>query len=158
MTIKDIVDVDFVNYKVPSMFIIFPTCTFKCDRENKCQCCQNLPIIKQPDVDVSCEQIVNRYLNNPITKSVVCGGLEPFDSFSDLHNLVCLLRSHGCDDIIVIYTGYREDELRDKVSQLSLFKNIVVKFGRYMPNQKKHYDEVLGVYLASDNQYAKKIS
>lgn len=46
----------------------------------------------------------------------------------------------------------------DKFHVLSEYKNIVVKFGRYIPGQEKHYDEVLGVYLASDNQYAEKIS
>ena len=33
---------------------------------------------------------------------------------------------------------------------------VIVKFGRFRPNQEKHYDEVLGVYLISDNQYAKE--
>ena len=37
------------------------------------------------------------------------------------------------------------------------FTNIIIKFGRYIPNQKPHYDEVLGVNLASDNQYAERI-
>jgi hypothetical protein len=34
--------------------------------------------------------------------------------------------------------------------------NIIVKFGRYRPNQEPHFDKVLGVELASDNQYAKE--
>lgn len=38
------------------------------------------------------------------------------------------------------------------------WKNIIVKFGRFIPNQHPHYDEVLGINLASDNQYAEKIS
>ena len=33
---------------------------------------------------------------------------------------------------------------------------IIVKFGRFRPNQEPHYDEVLGVNLISDNQYAKE--
>jgi hypothetical protein len=37
------------------------------------------------------------------------------------------------------------------------YKNIIIKYGRYIPNQTPHYDEVLGVYLASDNQYAVRI-
>ena len=36
------------------------------------------------------------------------------------------------------------------------YDNIVVKFGRFRPNQDPHYDNVLGVKLASNNQYAKK--
>ena len=31
MVVKGIVDEDFVNYKVPSMTIMFPYCDFKCE-------------------------------------------------------------------------------------------------------------------------------
>ena len=41
---------------------------------------------------------------------------------------------------------------------LSYFDNIIIKFGRYIPNKQSHYDNILGVNLASDNQYAVKIS
>ena len=41
---------------------------------------------------------------------------------------------------------------------LKQYKNIYIKFGRYVPNQNEHYDEVLGVKLVSDNQYGEKIS
>jgi hypothetical protein len=34
---------------------------------------------------------------------------------------------------------------------------VIVKFGRFIPNQKSHYDEILGVNLVSPNQYAKII-
>ena len=37
------------------------------------------------------------------------------------------------------------------------FKNIIIKYGRYIPDQEPHYDEVLGVNLASDNQYAERL-
>ena len=84
-------------------------------------------------------------------------GLEPFDSWSDLLELIKKLRCF-VDDDIVIYTGYYKDEIADKIHVLSEYKNIIVKFGRQIPNQEKHYDEVLGVYLASDNQYAENIS
>ena len=40
---------------------------------------------------------------------------------------------------------------------LKKYKNIIVKFGRFIPNQEKQYDEVLGVYLASNNQYGEKL-
>ena len=33
MRIKFLVDEDFVNYKKPSMFIGFPSCTWKCEKE-----------------------------------------------------------------------------------------------------------------------------
>ena len=31
-------------------------------------------------------------------------------------------------------------------------KNIILKTGRFIPNHKPHYDDVLGVNLISDNQ------
>ena len=84
-------------------------------------------------------------------------GLEPFDSWDDLIGLVKQLRE-STDDDIVIYTGYYKEEIADKVALLSKYKNIVIKYGRYIPRQEKHYDDVLGVYLASSNQYAERIS
>ena len=62
------------------------------------------------------------------------------------------------DDPIIIYTGYTSDEIGPKLNKLRRYKNIIVKFGRFIPNQEPHRDDVLGVMLASNNQYAKKIS
>ena len=42
------------------------------------------------------------------------------------------------------------------IQRLATYGNVVVKFGRYIPNQKHIFDEVLGVELASDNQYAER--
>ena len=84
-------------------------------------------------------------------------GLEPFDSWEDLYILIKELRKYTEDDV-VIYTGYNKDELLDKIKILSQFKNIIIKYGRYIPNQTSHYDENLGVNLASHNQYSERIS
>jgi hypothetical protein len=53
---------------------------------------------------------------------------------------------------------------KTKVTQLDFileeilpYKNVIIKYGRYIPNQTPHYDEVLGVNLASDNQYAERL-
>ena len=154
MKIKGLISEDFVNYKKPAMTIMFPHCNgFKCGAEY----CQNSPLSKAEDIEMDISNIVIRYLNNPITESVVMQGLEPFDSWDDLIGLVGCLR-HSTDDDIVIYTGYYKEEIADKISLLSKYKNIIIKYGRYIPYQKKHYDEVLGVYLASENQYAERIS
>lgn len=157
MLIKDINECDFINYKKISMFIIFPFCTFKCDKEFGITLCQNLALTKEPNLSISNAEIINRYINNPITKSIVMGGLEPFDSWDDVYSFIQEFRTI-CDDDIVIYTGYNENEIQDKIILLKKFRNIIVKFGRYQPNQEKHFDSVLGVNLASNNQYAKKIS
>ena len=58
----------------------------------------------------------------------------------------------------MIYTGYYLEEIEGKIYFLKCFNNIIVKFGRYIPNSKSRYDEILGINLASDNQFAKKIS
>ena len=157
MLIKGILEEDFVNYKKPSMFISFSSCTWKCEKECGRKVCQNGTLATTPNINIGVKTIVNKYINNPITKSIVCGGLEPFDTFDDLLRLIAYLRV-STDDDIVIYTGYYKEEIADKVALLSKYKNIVIKYGRYIPNQEKHYDEVLGVYLASPNQYAEKIS
>lgn len=157
MLIKGIIDEDFINYKKPSMVIEFPYCSFKCDKECGKQVCQNGTLANSPNINVDRMGLINRYLKNDITKSIVMQGLEPFDSWDDLTTFIFLLRCYSDDDI-VIYTGYNEDEITEKIEILKYFKNIIIKFGRYKPNQTPHYDDVLGVKLASDNQYAERIS
>ena len=153
MKIKGLITEDFVNYKKASMTIIFPYCTFKCGKDY----CQNSSLAKTPIIEISIDDLVNRYINNPITEAVVMQGLEPFDSWSDLKKFVKKIREYNNDDI-VIYTGYNKDEVIKYVKELSVYPNIIVKFGRYIPNQEKHFDDLLGVYLASNNQYAERIS
>ena len=157
MIIKGLLDEDIVNYKEWSMFLSLPYCTFKCEKECGIQCCQNSPLALQPNIEVSIDKIIDRYLNNNITHAIVLGGLEPLDSWEDVQELVGKLRSHTNDDI-VIYTGYREDEIESKIQWLKQFQNIIVKFGRFIPDQPSHRDTILGVNLASPNQYAVKIS
>ena len=157
MIIKGIQEEDFINYKKPSMFISFSSCTWKCEKECGRKVCQNGTLATTPNINIGVKTIVNKYINNPITKSIVCGGLEPFDTFDDLLQLIVYLRE-STDDDIVIYTGYYKEEIQGYIETIAVFPNIVVKFGRYIPNQKSHYDEVLGVYLASSNQRGEKIS
>lgn len=152
MKLKGLIDEDFVNYKKPSMFISTYTCTFKCDKECGQAVCQNLPLVSQPTIEVDNEILVQRYIKNDISKAIVLGGLEVLDDTEDVYEFIRLFRQHSNDDI-VIYTGYYEHEVQDFISQLRTeFTNIVCKFGRFIPNQQPHYDEVLGVMLASDNQ------
>lgn len=153
MLIKGLIDEDFVNYKKISMTIMFPFCTFKCGTDY----CQNSPLAHEENIEIDVTEIVSKYINNPITESIVMQGLEPFDSWNDLLEIVKQLRKK-CNDDIVIYTGFNKNEIQEQIKILSNYSNIIIKFGRYIPNQEKHYDEILHVYLASDNQYAEKIS
>lgn len=152
MQLLSIVDEDLVNYKKPSMFLLFPFCSMKCGKR-----CQNAKLLEEEGIEIDIDKVVERYLNNKITSAIVCGGLEPFDSWRDLQTLVMSLRYKTKDDI-VIYTGYTEEELKDKLPWLAVYENVIVKFGRYLHKSPSRFDEVLGVKLASDNQYAKIIS
>ena len=40
MIIKELRDEDFTNYKLPSMVVGFPSCTFKCEKE--CPGCKGM--------------------------------------------------------------------------------------------------------------------
>ena len=156
MIIKGLVDEDFVNYKLPSMFIIFPCCSFKCEKECGKKVCQNGSVAQLPNIEISEKEIVARYIHNPITKAIVFGGLEPFDSFEDMFNLIHEFRSYMQDDI-VIYTGYNKDELGWKLEKLLPFGNIIIKYGRFIPDQEPIDSILLGVKLASNNQYAERL-
>ena len=162
MKLKALVDEDFVNYKKPSLFIGTAQCDWKCCTEQgiDISMCQNSALAKAKTIDVPIDEIVCRYVNNPITEAIVIGGLEPFNDFDDLYEFILKFREDSKDDI-VIYTGYTKEEVRKnrQWSQILALRdeNIIIKYGRYVPNQEPHYDEVLGVYLASDNQYAERI-
>ena len=159
MEIKGIIHEDFVNYKMCSMTIAMPYCTFKCDKECGIDVCQNSKLAKEPTIDIPAAKIIDQYLRNPLSHAIVFQGLEPFDSYNDLYYFIYALRFvFKNDDPVIIYTGYNKDEILSKIDNLRKFSNIIIKFGRYIPNQKPHYDEILGVNLASDNQYAEIIT
>ena len=156
MKLKGLVDYDICNYKEPSMFLIFPTCSFKCDKECGCQVCQNSALAHEPIIEIDVYTVIDRYLNNPLTHAIVCGGLEPLDSKDDLYVFLDRLRRRT-NDTVVIYTGYTEEEIAKDIGLLSSFGNIIIKFGRFIPNSSHKFDNILGVELASKNQYAKII-
>ena len=153
MKVKTIIFEDFINYKKASMYIAFPNCSFKCGKG----LCQNSELANQESIDISYERIIEKYLSNNLTNAIVFAGLEPFDDFLDMYMLISKFREYTDDDI-VIYTGYNKDEIDTGINVIREFNNIIIKFGRYIPNQEPHYDEVLGIKLASDNQYAERIS
>lgn len=159
MQLKGIIFEDFVNYKVPCMVIEAPFCDFKCDKECGQQVCQNSPLAKAKTLEMHDYNIIKEYDDNEISQAICFQGLEPLDNkwFQELLSFIDKFRQ-GRDDDIVIYTGFKEEEVGSKIDILKKHKNIIVKFGRFIPDQESHFDEVLGVKLASPNQYARRIS
>jgi len=160
MLIKTITDEDFVNYCKPSMFIGLCYCNWKCCVENNLPVttCQNESLAQQSNIEVPINFIFNRYVDNPITSAIVIAGLEPFLQFEEVYQLIEYFRINNNYDDIVIYTGYYPNEIEDYITKLKQFRNIVIKFGRFIPNDKSKFDDVLGIELASQNQYAERIS
>lgn len=167
MKIKNLIDEDFVNYSKPSMFIGTSNCSFKCDKECGKPVCQNSELAKAPNIEIDPTDLVHRFYNNPITEAVTIGGLEPFDTFDDLLLLIFLFQMGAFIEYksypdIVIYTGYYPEEIKDKIKELQeavvpeLMK-VIIKFGRFIPDKPHRYDELLGVELSSNNQYAKRL-
>lgn len=159
MEVKIIIDEDFVNYKKPCMLIGTAFCDWKCCVEMKIDnsICQNSSLVQSKSVHMPIDTLIDRYMNNQISKSIVFGGLEPMLQIDEILEFLQEFRK-VCDDDIVIYTGYYDYEIADALKQLKQYPNIIIKFGRFINNQKRHYDDVLGVYLSSDNQYAERIS
>lgn len=149
MRVKNIRFEDFTNYRKPSMFIGTISCSGKCPN------CQNESLTNAPIQEISDSKLCNWYLNNTLTSAIVFGGLEPFEQFEELYQFVYRLRKvYGCKDDVVIYTGFVPDEIEPMVDKITELGNIIIKFGRFIPDQSHHRDEILGVELASPNQFA----
>ena len=156
--LKGIVWEDMVNYKKICMTLMFPKCEgFKCGAN----LCQNSPLAAAPSERHNIDDILDIYKNNPITEAIVLQGLEPLDSPVDCYTVAAALKHWEINDDLVIYTGYNPHENEvDKIinSIASLVPgHLIIKWGRYIPNQERHFDPILGIYLVSDNQYGEII-
>ncbi len=149
----------FQDYKNPGMLLATCSCDWKCLKEKNLDIsiCQNCSLAREKTIEIGFDKLYQEYSNNPITKSIIFGGLEPMLQFNEIHGFIKYFRAKTDDDV-VIYTGYYPSEIEDKIKMLSGFSNIIVKFGRFDPDRPKIFDDILGVELASDNQFAVKIS
>ena len=158
--LKGVIMEDFVNYAKPSIFLI--TCQFdwKCCHEANIpvSVCQNEPIVRQPTKEFLISSVYKAYIENEITKAIVIGGLEPFMQFNEILSLLKYFRENNCYDDFVIYTGYYKEEIEKEIEQLKKYPNVILKYGRYKPNTSLRFDDILKITLASDNQYAERIS
>lgn len=160
--IAGLIEEDFVNYKVPSMTIMMPHCSGKCNRDAGEIVCQNWELKESKLFELEIKNLVTRYCYNPITSAVVFQGLEPLDDFDEVLEMIRELREvAGVNDDVVIYTGYVEEEVTRQITKLKKYSNIIMKFGRFKPkclSSTCPIDPVLGIKLATTNQYGKKIS
>lgn len=157
MKIRGYIDTVFQDYKKISSMICAPYCDWKCCKECGEDICQNLPLVQQPIMDIDNKILIDRYIQNKLSSALIIAGLEPFDNFEDLLNFIKDFRQESQDEII-IFTGFYEYEIAEQLERLKKYSKIIVKFGRFIPNQESHYDEVLGVNLANKEQYAIRIS
>ena len=160
MKVKAIVAEDFINYKLPSMFISTCFCDWKCCTELGLDIgvCQNSPLAQLDNNEIDNQIIYEQFIKNPIAKAVVIGGLEPMIQINEIVDLINLFRSKGQNCPFVIYTGYYPNEIPEPLERLKQYKNIIIKFGRFVQDSQPKYDEILGIMLASENQYAEVIS
>lgn len=159
--LKGIIWEDMVNYKKICTTLMFPKCNWKCDIENGVQLCQNKGLAATASQWHNIDTIMDKYKNNPIPEAIVLQGLEPLDSPIDCYTVAAALQCWGIKDDLIIYTGYYPYEkdisqIIDSIASLTP-GHLIVKWGRYIPNQPSYYDPILGINLASSNQYAEVI-
>lgn len=162
--LKDIVVEDFINYKKPSMFLISSICDWKCctEADMPISICYNNPLVNIETKEFDCQKIIENYYHNDIIHALVIGGLEPFCQFDEVLDLIDQFRVYQKEnnlpeDDIVIYTGYNKEEIKEELILLSKYNNIIIKYGRYVPDSKCIFDDILGITLVSDNQYAERL-
>ena len=119
MRVKAIVEEDFINYKLPSMFIPTCFCDYKCCTELGLDIgvCQNAPLAQSENIEIPDQIIYEHFVNNPITKATVIGGLEPMIQINEVIDLINLFRNQGEDCPFVIYTGYYPNEISEELGE-----------------------------------------
>lgn len=153
--LKGIIYEDFVNYKKPCMTLEMPFCSFKCDKECGEKWCQNADLINLDIREVDIKVLEAFYRSNDLAEALCFQGLEPFDTYDEMLEFITEFGKHSSDDI-VIYTGYNRkeiDETKLEALKAAAAGDVIIKWGRFIPYRESRYDEILGVTLASDNQY-----
>lgn len=154
----------FVDYKKRGVLIGFPTCNGKCwkDLGMDTSICQN-EILKENLIEIPLGTLLDKIKENiesGYAEAIILGGLEPLEDIDNLLSIVDFISNTSEDTDIVIYTGYYKEEIQAQLKEIKGYarnNKVIVKFGRFIPNANYKYDEILGVTLASDNQYAEVI-
>jgi len=166
MLLKQILDESFGDYRETAMLLVAPSCTWKCKN------CHNHLLSELETKFFPDEEILKRFFANPLTSTIIFGGLEPLDSMVEVKDFVEKLYAKVFQEklekpTIIIYTGYELDEIEFDLKACGLwdllkgYRNAIIKYGRFDPVYevkdnwallKETWNEDLGVYLASPNQ------
>jgi len=161
MKLKQIVDEVFGDYKECGMLLIFPECTWKCEG------CQNKQLALLETREFPNEDIVKRFEENPFSKCIIFGGLEPLcnvSSINDIFSFITYLleKYHLREDrpTLIIYTGYDLDAVNNILNiivsglgnLLATYENVIIKYGKYDKDGTPYFNETLGITLISKNQ------
>ena len=169
MKVLEIKPNDFANFHDPwghsSLFVGMGWCDWKCCKEAgvDVSICQNYELQNSGfSKNIPARDLLSRYLGE--STSVVLGGLEPLNDMEGVLELAsefAELAEGWPRDVraaFVVYTGYTREECHGKIDavarSLGWRPTLIVKYGRFVPNGNGRFDPVLGVTLASDNQYA----
>lgn len=151
--LKDAVEV-FQDYKKSALLFSTCYCDWKCCHEAgvDIDICQNQKVSQQREVTLPFESILKK-VNQSFTDAVIFGGLEPILQADEVVQCIEYLRKHGVKKDIVVYTGYYLEEIDPETLAYLALNDCILKCGRFIPDRKPKFDAVLGITLASDNQY-----
>jgi len=159
MKIKNIKDEVFSDYNKISMLIAMPYCTTNCwERyELSPSICQNNHLDKMETLDIENKYIIERYLKNPISKAIVFGGRDSWDSLDEIIDFIKEFREVSQDDC-VLYTGREFEVVEKDLYKFKGIENVYIKYGHYAPHLESIIDELTSVKLASSNQKFIKVN
>lgn len=148
----------FQDYKEPCLFLGYAFCDWKCCKDMGVHksFCQNSALAQAPIEEYTYDEIIDRFMNNPITRAIMLAGLEPFwKQEQETLGLIKAIRARLPHTVIIIYTGYYKEEMSEEVIKtITDVGRVIVKWGRYNKDLPSRYDETLEIQLASSNQYA----
>lgn len=159
MIIKSIIDEVFSDYSKISMLLVMPKCTTRCWEKLNISptICQNNHLHKEPNINIDNKDIIKRYLDNPLTKAIIFGGLDSWDSLDEIIEFIKEFRQYSQDDC-VLYTGRDYDVIEKELYRFKGLGNVYIKYGHYNPNLKPIIDDLTGVSLISENQKFIKVN
>lgn len=156
--IKNLQEV-FQDYKKYSLLIGVCFCDWKCCLESgiPVTVCQNHNLESAKFFEVSFDYVL-KTLNESYADALIIGGLEPFMQTDEVVQLLKFLRENGVKKDLLVYTGYYLEEIDSYTIGLLSDLNVILKCGRYIPDRPSNkIDPVLGIKLASSNQYGVKL-